>query len=89
MLWITLLCNLDATSYVRLSTPDYAYQKQLCSTVGPSYLKSCGAIELGGMDCLWKHISDIGDEFFQVLTGFLQVCCINNNLDKLENNKHM
>lgn len=41
------------------------------------------------MDCFWKHISDIGDEFFQVLAGFLQVCCIDNNLDKLENNKHM
>lgn len=40
------------------------YQKQFYSTVGPSYLKSRGAIELGGMDCLWKHISDIGDEFF-------------------------
>lgn len=52
-------------------------------------LKSCGAIEFGGMDCLWKHISDFGDEFFQVLTGFFQVCCIDNNLDKLENNKHM
>lgn len=54
-----------------------------------SHLKSRGAIQLAGMDCLWKHISDIGDEFFQELTGFLQVCCIDNNLDKLENSKHM
>lgn len=54
-----------------------------------SHLKSRGAIQLAGMDCLWKHISNIGDEFFQVLTGFLQVCCIDNNLDKLENSKHM
>ena len=45
-------------------------------------LTSHGAIQLGSMNCPWKHISDI-DKFFQVLTGFLQVCCIDNNLDKL------
>lgn len=50
-----------------------------------SHLERCGAIEFGGVDCLWKDISDIGDEFFQILTGFLQVCCVDNNLDKLEN----
>lgn len=64
----------------RLCTPE---------AIGPSYLKSCGAVKLGGVDCLWKHISDVSDEFFQVLTGLLQVCCIDDNLDKLENNKHM
>lgn len=64
---------------------------RLCTAeaLGPSHLKGCGAVKLGGVDGLWKHISDVGDEFFQVLTGFLQVCCIDDNLDKLEHNKHM
>lgn len=54
-----------------------------------SHLESCGTIELGGVDRLRKYISDIGDEFLQVFTGLLQVCCIDDNLDKLENSKHM
>lgn len=66
-----------------------AHQKHFHSTAGLSHLKSRGAIQLGSVDCLWKDISDIGDKFLQVLTGFLQVCCIDNNLDKLENNKNM
>lgn len=53
-----------------------------------SHLESCGTIKLGGMDRLWKDISDIGDEFLQVFTGLLQVCCIDDNLDKLQNSKH-
>lgn len=57
----------------------------MLTNVTCSHLESCGTIEFGGVNRLWKNISDIGDEFLQVFTGLLQVCCVDDNLNKLEN----
>lgn len=49
-----------------------------------SYLKGGGAIEFGGVNGVWGHVGDVGDELFQVVTGQLEVCRVYDDLNQLD-----
>lgn len=48
------------------------------------YLKGGGAVQFGGVNRVWQHVGDVGDELFQAVTGQLKVCGVNDDLNQLD-----
>lgn len=49
-----------------------------------SYLKGGGAVQFGDVNCVWRHVGDVGDELFQAVAGQLKVRRVNDNLNQLD-----
>lgn len=55
---------------------------------GP-HLEGGGSEQLSCVDRFWEHVCNVGYEFLKEPAGSLQVCCVDDNLDQLQQQQEL